>query len=176
MANYSIPNSTPAIGRTSTILSGRLRKQNSASAYFSSASILAPATGLWPLGFFSTQRPTLNSQRAIQTVRRWMFGVERWAFSFRRVKGAWWSSRSSKPLSVPHTRDRGRFDSYPLRHSIFDLRFTIYDCARSPRVIFFNLKSKFEIRKFRKGGESLCRESKSEDSLRFHPVLGELLN
>jgi hypothetical protein len=31
----------------------------------------------------------------------------------RRVKGAWWPSRSSKSLSVPN--DRGRFDSYPLR-------------------------------------------------------------
>src|SRR4029450_4527661 len=73
MANYSIPNSTPAIGRTSTPLSRRSKKQNKLSA----------------IG---------NPQSAI-----------------RRVKGAWWSSRSSKPLSVPHTRDRGRFDSYPLR-------------------------------------------------------------
>src|ERR1700730_1958303 len=73
MANYSIPNSTPAIGRISTPLSRRSRKQNN---------------------LFAIRNP----QSAI-----------------RRVKGAWWSSRSSKPLSVPHTRDRGRFDSYPLR-------------------------------------------------------------
>lgn len=32
----------------------------------------------------------------------------------RRVTGAWWSPRSSKPLPV-RLPDRGRFDSYPLR-------------------------------------------------------------
>ena len=35
------------------------------------------------------------------------------AFS-RRVKGAWWPPRSSKPLSVCFA-GRGKFDSYPLR-------------------------------------------------------------
>ena len=108
MANYSIPNSIPAIGRTSTPWSRRSRKQNSASACFSPASVLAHAIRSGPLGFFNARRP-------IQTVGGWILGVERWAFSFWRVKGAWWSSRSSKPLSVPHTRGRGRFDSYPLR-------------------------------------------------------------
>ena len=108
MANCSILNSTPAIGRTSTPLSRRSRKQNNAYAYLSPAGTLAHATGTWSSGFFNTQRP-------IQTIGRSMLGVERRAFSFWRVKGAWWSSRSSKPLSVPHTRDRGRFDSYPLR-------------------------------------------------------------
>src|SRR5262249_9442094 len=115
MANYSIPNSTPVIGRTSTLLSRRSRKQNNAYAYFLPASILAHTTGTSPSGFFHTQQSILDSQRPIQISGRWMLGVERWAFSFWRVKGAWWSSRSSKPLSVPHTRDRGRFDSYPLR-------------------------------------------------------------
>jgi hypothetical protein len=115
MVNYSIPNSTPAIGRTSTPLSRRSRKQNSASTCSSVTSGLAKAIPCWPLGFFNTQCTTLNAQRPIQPLGRWMLGVERWAFSFWRVKGAWWSSRSSKPLSVPRTRDRGRFDSYPLR-------------------------------------------------------------
>jgi hypothetical protein len=32
----------------------------------------------------------------------------------RRVTGAWWPPRSSKPLAV-RLSDRGRFDSYPLR-------------------------------------------------------------
>jgi hypothetical protein len=108
MANYSIPNSIPVIGRTSTPLSRRLRKQNSASVCFSPGSVLARAIRSWPLGFFNARRP-------IQAVGCWILRVERWAFSFWRVKGAWWSSRSSKPLSVPHNRDRGRFDSYPLR-------------------------------------------------------------
>jgi four helix bundle protein len=49
------------------------------------------------------------------------------AFFSWRVKGAWWSSRSSKPLSVPHTRGRGRFDSYPLRFS--QLRIGVTDCG-----------------------------------------------
>ena len=141
MANYSIPSSIPAIGRISTPLSRRSRKQNSA------AGIPLQAIAPWPLGFFNAQRSTLNIQYSVQTVGRWTLGVERWAFFSWRVKGAWWSSRSSKPLSVPHTRDRGRFDSYPLRHSIFDFRFAIFDCARSSRVIFFIHKLKFENRK-----------------------------
>ena len=116
MANCSIPNSTPAIGRTSTPLSRRSRKQNSASDCFSETDSLAEAIRFWAFGFFNAQHSTLNAQRSIQSVERWVLGVGRWAFFFFwRVKGAWWSSRSSKPLSVPHTRDRGRFDSYPLR-------------------------------------------------------------
>jgi hypothetical protein len=115
MANYSIPNSIPAIGRTSTPLSRRSRKQNSASASFFATLSLTKKIQFRALSFFNAQRLTPNAQRSIQTVGRWTLGVERWAFSFWRVTGAWWSSRSSKPLSVPHTRDRGRFDSYPLR-------------------------------------------------------------
>lgn len=115
MANCSIPNSTPAIGRTSTPLSGRSRKQNSASASFFAPLSLTKTIQTRTLRFFNAQRSTSNAQRPIHTVGRWRFGVGCWAFSFWRVKGAWWSSRSSKPLSVPHIRDRGRFDSYPLR-------------------------------------------------------------
>src|SRR5439155_17680340 len=35
----------------------------------------------------------------------------------RRVMGAWWPSRSSKPLSARST-SRGMFDSYPLRQHL----------------------------------------------------------
>jgi hypothetical protein len=147
MANCSIPSSTPAIGRISTPLSRRSRKQNNASTAFFAALSLTKAIETQTLSLFNARRPTLNAQCSIQTVGRWMLGVERWAFFSWRVKGAWWSSRSSKPLSVPHTRGRGRFDSYPLRHSIFDFRFAIFDCARSSRVIFFIHKLKFENRK-----------------------------
>ncbi len=116
MANCSIQNSTPAIGRISTPLSRRSRKQNSASACFFEPFRLPNAIRSCAPRFFNAQRSTSNTQRSIQTVGRWMLGVGCWAFSsLGRVKGAWWSSRSSKPLSVPHTRDRGRFDSYPLR-------------------------------------------------------------
>src|SRR5205814_7805672 len=38
----------------------------------------------------------------------------KWQSAMWRVKGAWWPSRSSKPLSSRLT-GRGRFDSYPLR-------------------------------------------------------------
>src|SRR5215475_2198968 len=113
MANCSIPNSAPAIGRTSTPSSRQSRKRNSAVA----RSELKVRSGAEPEATrrFNAQRSTLNAQRSIQRVGRWTLGVGSWAFFSRRVKGAWWSSRSSKPLSVPHTRDRGRFDSYPLR-------------------------------------------------------------
>jgi hypothetical protein len=111
MANYSIPNSTPAIGRISTPLSRRSRKQNNSVARRGPSNLAAVTES-------GASRP-FNPQRSIQRVGRWMldrlrakaFGVARllaiyrsWAFSFcRRVKGAWWSSRSSKPLSVPRT-------------------------------------------------------------------------
>jgi four helix bundle protein len=132
MANYSIPNSTPAIGRISTPLSRRSRKQNNSVARCGPLSLRAVAGSGAPRPP-SAQRPTPSAQRSIQTPESWMldrllakaFGVKGWAFSFYwRVKGAWWSSRSSKPLSVPHTRDRGRFDSYPLRLS----RLRIAEC------------------------------------------------
>jgi hypothetical protein len=112
MANYSIPNSTPAIGRISTPLSRQSRKQNNSVARSGPVILRAVESG--------ASRP-FNLRRSIQRVGRWMLDrllaiYRSWAFSFCwRVKGAWWSSRSSKPLSVPHTRDRGRFDSYPLR-------------------------------------------------------------
>src|SRR5438067_218251 len=116
MANCSIPNSTPAIGRTSTPLSRQSRRQNSAFATFFTAFGLRKSIRSQTVSFFNVQCSTSNAQRAIRAVGCWTLGVRRWAFSASwRVKGAWWSSRSSKPLSVPHTRDRGRFDSYPLR-------------------------------------------------------------
>ncbi len=52
---------------------------------------------------------------------------------FRRVKGAWWPSRSSKPLSVRLRPRRDRFDSCPLRHfPIGDSQFPNTDCLRVP--------------------------------------------
>ncbi len=55
----------------------------------------------------------------------------------RRVMGAWWPSRSSKPLSARFT-GRGKFDSYPLRHlvdfksQISNLRFLERRCRSCP--------------------------------------------
>jgi hypothetical protein len=128
MANCSIPNSKPAIGRISMRSSRRSRKRNSAPTSFFAAPGLANASSCGTSRFFNVQRSTLNAQRSIQTVGRSMLDVERCAFSvFRRVKGAWWPSRSSKPSSP--RKWRGRFDSYPLRFFIFDFRLPIFDCS-----------------------------------------------
>src|SRR5207249_7802134 len=85
------------------------------SASFLEALGLTNATLAWTLRFFNVQRSTLNAQRSIQIIGRWMLDVGRWTFSSSwRVKGAWWPSRSSKPPSS-RLAGRDRFDSYPLR-------------------------------------------------------------
>jgi hypothetical protein len=120
MANCSIPNSTPATGRTSTTSSRRSRRLNSTTPLGEAISLTA-VTELSIRKVFNAQRSRFNAQRSIQTVGRWtldacsrFIGVGRSTFSFYgRVKGAWWPSRSSKPWSP--CKRRGRFDSYPLR-------------------------------------------------------------
>ena len=142
MANCSIPNSTPATGRTSTPSLKRSKKPVDRRETFASAICYSPAD--------NAQRSTLNAQRSIPARRnetsiggqsfssrrrfrllslgRWTLDVERWAFSaFRRVKGAWWPSRSSKPSSS--RKSRGRFDSYPLRQIMFDGRCLEFDLS-----------------------------------------------
>jgi hypothetical protein len=118
MANYSIPNSTPATGRTLTRSSRRSKKRDNATRSFTEASRLVKAAPLQAQRLFNAQRSTLNIQCSIQTPGRWTLDVELWAFSFRRVKGAWWPSRSSKPLSS-RLAGGGRFDSYPLRRFFY---------------------------------------------------------
>ena len=106
MANCSIPNSNPVSGRISTKSSRQSRRRNNPAAAFHALRL----TGVGALKLcrsFNSQRSTLNAQRSIQKVGRWTFSF------FRRVKGAWWPSRSSKPSSS--RKCRGRFDSYPLR-------------------------------------------------------------
>ena len=115
MANSYIPNLTPAIGRTSTQSSRRLKRLSNRSRDSFPASVRRSAldTQRWTSSFLSAicnQCQSASDQSAI-----------------RRVKGAWWPSRSSKPLSILHMQDRGRFDSYPLRQFIFDFRFLIFD-------------------------------------------------
>jgi hypothetical protein len=148
MANCSILNSTPASGRISTRSLKRSRKQNRTAARYQALASTKAITR-WSSGFFNAERSTLNAQRSIPTVGCWMLDVGRWAFSFSgRVKGAWWPSRSSKPSSS--RKWRGRFDSYPLRHLISDLRFSIADWP--PRISDdFNRKSQFENRKSGEG-------------------------
>ena len=113
MANCSIPNSSPVSGRISTKSSRRSkRRNNSATAFHARRRKGASNSNLfWG---FNSQPSTPNAQRSIQKVGRWTLEVGRWELSFsRRVKGAWWPSRSSKPSSS--RKCRGRFDSYPLR-------------------------------------------------------------
>ena len=67
----------------------------------------------------NTPPPALPPQRGSTIIfPHWgeqpLFNVLPSAFKLWRVIGAWWSSRSSKPLS-PGLPGRGRFDSFPLR-------------------------------------------------------------
>jgi hypothetical protein len=135
MANCSIPNSTPATGRTSTTSSRQSRNSNSTTPLGGAISLTA-VTELWIRKVCNAQRSTFNAQRSIQTVERWtldacsrFIGVGHSAFSFYgRVKGAWWPSRSSKPSSP--RKWRGRFDSYPLRH----ISLVILSAARNDKA------------------------------------------
>ena len=83
----------------------------------------------------------------------------------RRVMGAWWPSRSSKPLSARST-GRGMFDSYPLRHlhsrlAIDDLRFEEATQAASPADSLVNRTSQIANRKFSEGRWWLCHANRS---------------
>ena len=81
-----------------------------------------------PAGPFNTEHRTSNNQPAVALPvgsSTFNVGCSMFGQHFpRRVMGAWWPPRSSKPSSVRFT-GRGRFDSCPLRH--VDLRFTIHD-------------------------------------------------
>ena len=142
MANSSIPNSTPVIGRTSTPSSRLLKKLPD---QFSHRRIL-------DLFAIRNQCQSGSDQSTI-----------------RRVKGAWWPSRSSKPLSIRYTPDRGRFDSYPLRFSIFDFLFPIsYRLAmRGPEIPESRIEHPASPCSRRPvGGESVVRKEVTTDVAR----------
>ena len=156
MANCSIPNSSPASGLISTRSLRRSRRQNSQPIACTSVN-----RG-WRLDFRKRRQvrhgesvlwrtAALQSALRARKIRRWTLDVERWAFSaIRRVKGAWWPSRSSKPSSP--RKWQGRFDSYPLRLFICDCRFPIADCFGARRMISIAIRnSQFE--NSLKGGE-----------------------
>ena len=123
-----------------------MRSLGRSRAFNSAFDVRRSMFGVFPEpGKFNAQHSTLNVQRSIYRLRveRWALDVERWTLKcFRRVKGAWWPPRSSKPPSVGNGRDR--FDSYPLRQLIFDFRFSIFDRRLESRC-FCNRNSKFEI-------------------------------
>jgi hypothetical protein len=153
MANCSIPNSSPASGRISTRSSRPSRRRNNPAAVFDALrGTEVVESNLHKR--FNSQRSTLNAQRPIQKIGRSMLDVGCCEFSFlRRVKGAWWPSRSSKPSSP--RKCRGRFDSYPLR-----LFFTI-PCSRfavrNVRVVHRAAATAARP----KGGDITCRVSRS---------------
>jgi hypothetical protein len=163
MANCSIPSLNPAIGRISTRSLGRSKRGSRTAARYqplNSTKAIAP----WSLGSFNVQRSTLNAQRSIQRVEGCMLDVGRWTFSVsRRVKGAWWPSRSSKPSSS-RLAGGGRFDSYPLRQ-IFS-RHPERSAAKlkDPVAISKSASSGFldfaRNDKLIEGGEPTCRVSR----------------
>ena len=190
MESSFIPNSNPAIGQTSTPWSARSKKPNKCGRRLCAPiccefSLVRRSTfDVRRSAFFlqrriqprllNAQRSTPNAQRSIQIIGRWALGVGRWMLSsfFRRVKGAWWPSRSSKPLLIPQTRDQDRFDSYPLRQSKFDGRWVMFEVATTS-----NLQSNINLQtsnlKLPRKEVNACRASKSAGSHRFHLVLVE---
>jgi hypothetical protein len=150
MENCSTPNSNLVTGRTSTLSSARSKNSSRRSGFSSSA------IQRWALEVKCQSSLDFSGFRLVPV----RLGLP----AFRRVKGAWWPSRSSKPSSV--RKDRGRFDSYPLRLCISDLRLPIFDFNDRTGAPFQSQNSKS------KGG-TRCRASKSANSLRFHPVPGE---
>ena len=145
MANCSIPNSSPASGRISTTSLRRSRKQNSqprasVSVIRHSAFRLQGRRQVRHLESVRWQTAAFQSgtaARKIQSV------IPNRRSAIRRVKGAWWPSRSSKPSSP--RKWRGRFDSYPLRLFICNCR--LLWCTSDD----FNRKSQFENRKSGEG-------------------------
>jgi hypothetical protein len=88
--------------------------------------------------------------RGLLSVRRSMFDVGRSAFSLhRRVKGAWWPSRSSKPLLVRQLPDQGRFDSYPLR---------FFACRRFAQAVAAALCRRVSIAPVERGSYNTFRQ------------------
>ena len=139
MGRKSIPNWRRENSLTSTRFSKRSRR-----------SCDGRRCGSGPLRYRGRSRgKTSNLQRhGTLHLRSWMLDVGRWMFglypSSWRVMGAWWPSRSSKPLSARST-GRGMFDSYPLRHSKCAMRnsnprrgllWTVVLPFRTPRSAF----------------------------------------
>ena len=140
-ARSCTPSSNQAIGPISTPSSKRSKKRPN-NVY---------QAGVWKVALRFAKSPSFR-------VGPWLLSVERWTFSFfRRVKGAWWPSRSSKPLLVRQPPGRGRFDSYPLRLFTFDFRSPIFDWRKTDdltrRVYFTLLCSGRRLGGKLKGGE-----------------------
>ena len=147
MANSSIPNSNQVSG---PILTRSLRRSKRPNSRHTSVFVIRRSASSLEK---RRRGAVLQSARRGRKIRHWKLGPGYWAFSSsRRVKGAWWPSRSSKPSSP--CKWRGRFDSYPLRHLIFDFSIATCDFGSSHcRPIDFNRKSQCQNRKWARGGE-----------------------
>jgi len=112
MAKRSTPNSAPANGPTSTPSLARSRRQKpeDLSGKQASRNKNERRTSISSRDFVSSCE--FLARAFLITPSCFPAFLRNFSFS-RRVKGAWWPSRSSKSPSVPN--DRGRFDSYPLR-------------------------------------------------------------
>ncbi len=145
MANCSIPNSSPASGRISTRSLRRSRKQNSQPG--ASVSVIRrSAFSLQERRQVRHGESALWRTAALQCAlrpRKIQSAIRNRQSAIRRVKGAWWPSRSSKPSSP--RKWRVRFDSYPLRQIIFDCRLPTADCPGIGQMISIaNRNSKIE--------------------------------
>ena len=125
----------------------------------------APSARLLPALSESTSniqhRTTNAEQTPAVSFRRSVFDVGCSVFPVRptrRVMGAWWPSRSSKPLSA-RLAGRGVFDSLPLRQD--DLRFEISDLRIRRTPVGYSRKSAIVNRKSPKGGEPLVARADS---------------
>ncbi len=153
MENCSIPNLSPASGRISTRSLRRSRKQNSQPR--ASVSVIRRfAFSLQKRRQVRHVESELWRTEAVQSVRcarKIQSVIHNRQSAIRRVKGAWWSSRSSKP-SLPR-KWRGRFDSYPLRQIIFDCRLPIVDCPGAVQVIFSIANRNSKVENWVRGGD-----------------------
>ena len=171
MGRKSIPSSRQANSRTTTPFSRRSKRR---------CDCWSPVSGAFRT-LRRIQGETTNIEHRTSNIQR--DGMLRWRCQFsaigswaldvrcsmfcscapRRVMGAWWPSRSSKPLSARST-GRGMFDSYPLRH--FHLRFTICELRFEEATWAASLADPLVNRKSQfvnpgKGGGSPCRANKS---------------
>ena len=152
MANCSIPNLSPASGRISTRSLRRSRKQNSQPGASFSV-IRRSAFSLQERRQVRHVESVLWRTAALQCAlrpRKIQSAIPNRQSAIRRVNGAWWPSRSSKPSSP--RKWRGRFDSYPLRQIIFDCRLPIVDCPGTGRMISIANRNS-EIENWLKGGD-----------------------
>ncbi len=156
MAKRSIPNSTPANGRTSTPSLGRSKKRKSDD--LSGRNAAEGEAGLSKQESWKENKKLGGFQDHDLISARTPFGDPgftpscvpaflRDSLLSRRVKGAWWPSRSSKSPSV--LTDRGRFDSYPLRR---------FQCRRGLCAAIVAAQGRPQRSK---GGDPECRVSRS---------------